>query len=62
MGLCNLFPLIVQLLKAMDLHSYIRKELISFPEASNSTIKVFVRFGVVKTGALHIASLIGSKA
>jgi hypothetical protein len=33
-----------------------------FPEASHSTIKVFVKSGVVKTGALHITSLSCSKA
>ena len=31
---------------------------IPFPEASHSTIKVFVKYGVNKIGALHMASLI----
>ena len=35
---------------------------IPFPEASHSTIKVFVKSGVAKTGARHIASLRCSKA
>ena len=33
-----------------------------FPEASHSIIKVFVKSGIVKTGARHIASLRCSKA
>jgi hypothetical protein len=32
-----------------------------FPEASHSIIKVFVKYGVVKIGSLHIASLGCSK-
>ena len=33
-----------------------------FPEASHSTIKVFVKSSVVNIGALHIAYLISLKA
>ena len=35
---------------------------IPFPEASHSTIKIFVKSGVAKTGARHIASLRCAKA
>jgi hypothetical protein len=56
------FPLSGQLSKARGLPSYIRTTPIPFPEASHSTIKVFVKFGVVKTGALHITSLSCSKS
>ena len=34
---------------------------IPFPEASHSIIKVLVKYGVAKTGALHMASLSCSK-
>ena len=46
----------------MGLPSYIKKTLIPFPKVSHSTIKVFVKSGVAKTGARHIASLRCSKA
>ena len=42
--------------------SCIKKTPIQFPEASHSTIKVFVKSGVAKTGDMHIASLRCSKA
>jgi hypothetical protein len=48
--------------KARGLPSCIRTTPMPFIEASHSTIKVFVKFGVVKIGALHIASLSCSKA
>ena len=35
---------------------------IPFREASHSTIKVILKFGVAKTGARHVASLRCSKA
>ena len=41
----------------MGLPSCIKTSPIPFPEASHSTIKVFVKSGVAKTGAWHIASL-----
>jgi hypothetical protein len=62
MGLCKSFPLSGQLSKARGLPSCIRTTPISFPEASHSIIKVFVKFGVVKKGDLHITSLSCSKA
>jgi hypothetical protein len=62
MGLCKSFPLSDQLSKARGLPSCIRIAPIPFPEASHSTINVFVKFGVVKTGTLHITSLSCSKA
>ena len=46
----------------MDLPSYIKTAPIPFPEASHSTIKVFVKSGIAKTGARHIASLRYSNA
>jgi len=46
----------------MGLSSYNKTAPIPFPEASNSTIKVFVKSGIAKTGASHIASLRCSKA
>ena len=46
----------------MGLPYCIKKTPIPFPEASNSTIKFFVRSGVAKTGARNISSLICSKA
>ena len=46
----------------MGLPSYIKTTQIPFPEASHSTIKVFVKFGIPKTSASHIASLRCSKA
>ena len=46
----------------MGLPSYIRTVPIPFPETSHSTIKVFVKSGVAKTGARHIDSLRCSKA
>ena len=61
MGLCKSLPLSGRLSKARFLPSYIRTAPIPFPEASHSTIKVFVKSGVVKTGALHITSLSCSK-
>jgi hypothetical protein len=62
MGLCKSFPLSGQLSKVRGLPSCIRTAPIPFPKASHSTIKVFVKSGVVKTGALHITSLSCSKA
>jgi hypothetical protein len=62
MGLCKSFPLSVQLSKARGLPYCIRTTPIPFLEASHSTIKVFVKSGVVKIGALHIISLSSSKA
>jgi hypothetical protein len=62
MGLCKSFPLSGQLLKARGIPSCIRTTPIKFPEASHSTIKVFVKFGVVKKGCFHITSLICSKS
>jgi hypothetical protein len=53
---------VVELSKARGLPSCIRTTPIPFPEASHSTIKVFVKSGVVKTGAFHITSLSFSKA
>jgi hypothetical protein len=61
MGLCKSFPLSGQLSKARGLPYCIRTTPIPFPEASHSTIKVFVKSGVVKTGAFHITSLSCSK-
>jgi hypothetical protein len=61
MGLCKSFPLSGQHSKAMGLPSCKWTTPITFPEASNSTIKVFVKSGVVKTGAFHITSLSCSK-
>jgi len=46
----------------MGLSSFIKTTPIPFLEASHSTIKVFVKSGVAKTGAWHIAYLIYSKA
>ena len=46
----------------MGLPSFIKTTPIPFPEASHSTIKVFLRSGVAKTDARHIASLRCSKA
>jgi hypothetical protein len=54
--------MIGQLLKERGLPSRIRIEPMPFLEASHYTIKVFVKFGVVKMGALHISSLSCSKA
>ena len=48
--------------KPMGLPSCIKTTPIPFPEASHSTVKVFLKFGVAKTGARHIASLRCSKA
>jgi hypothetical protein len=62
MGLCKSFSLSGRLSKSRGLPSYIRTTPIPFPEASYSTIKVFVKSGVVKTGSLHITSLSCSKA
>jgi hypothetical protein len=62
MGLCKSFPLSGQLSKPRGLPSCIRTTPIPFPEASHSTIKVFVKSRVVKTGALHITSLSCPKA
>jgi hypothetical protein len=61
MGLCKSLPLSGQLSKARGLPSCIRTAPIPFPEASHSTIKVFVKSGVVKIGAVHITSLSCSK-
>jgi hypothetical protein len=61
MGLCKSFALSIQLSKAKGLPSCIRTTPIPFPEASHSTIKVFVKSGVVKTGAFQITSLSFSK-
>jgi hypothetical protein len=61
MGFYKSFPLIGRLSKAKGLPSCIRKSPISFSEASHYIIKVFVKSGVVKTGALHIAYLSCSK-
>jgi len=46
----------------MGLHSCIKIAPIPLPEASRFTVKVFVKSGVAKTSAWHIASLICSKA
>ena len=46
----------------MGLSYFIKTTPIPFPEASHSTIKVFVKSYVAKTGAWHIASLKCSKA
>ena len=46
----------------MGLPSCIKTTPIPFPEASHSTINVFVKFGVAKTSACHIASSRCSKA
>jgi hypothetical protein len=62
MGLCKSFPLSGRLSKDSGLPSCIRITPIPFPEVSHSTIKVFVKSGVVKTGAFHITSLSCSKA
>jgi hypothetical protein len=62
MGFCKSFPLSGRLSKARGLPSCIRTTPIPFPEASHSTIKVFAKSEVVKTGALHITSLSCSKA
>ena len=40
----------------MGLPSCIKTAPMPFPKASHSTIKVFVKSGVAKTGARHIAS------
>src|ERR1700733_12706938 len=56
------FPLIGRLSKAMGLSSCIRTAPIPFPEASHSTIKVFVNPGVGKTSGWHIGCLRCSKA
>ena len=45
----------------MGLPSCIKIAPIPFLEASHSTIKVFVKFGVAMTGARHIGSLKCSK-
>jgi hypothetical protein len=62
MGLCKSLPLSGQFSKARGLLSCIRTTPIPFPKASHSTIKVFFKFGVVKTGAFHITSLSCSKS
>jgi hypothetical protein len=62
MGFCKSFPLSGQLSKARVPPSWIRTIPIPFPEPSHYTINVFVKSGVVKTGALHITSLSSSKA
>ena len=46
----------------MGLPSCIKTAPMPFPEASHSTIKVFVKSGVANTGALHITCLRSSKA
>src|ERR1700733_10670874 len=61
-ALCKNFALIGRLSKAMGLSSCIKTTPIPFPEASLSTIKVFVKSVVAKAGAWHIASLRCSKA
>jgi hypothetical protein len=61
MGLCKSLPLSGQLSKAKGLPSCIRTTPIPFLEASHSTIKVFVKSGVVNIGSLHITSLSCSK-
>jgi hypothetical protein len=61
MGLCKSLPLSGRLSKDRGLPSYIRTAPIPFPNASHSTVKVFVKSGVVKTRALHITSLSYSK-
>ena len=45
----------------MGLCSCIKTTPIPFPEASHSTIKVFLKSGVAKTSAWHIAYLRSSK-
>jgi hypothetical protein len=62
MGLSKSFPLSGQLSKAKGLPSCIRTTKIPFSEASHSTIKVLVKFGVVKTRDFHITYLSCSKA
>jgi hypothetical protein len=62
MGLCKSFPLSGRLSKDKGLPSCIRTTPIPFPEASHSTIKGFMKPGVVETGAFHITSLSCSKA
>ena len=62
MGLCKSLPLSGRLSKARGLPSCIRAAPIPILEASHSTIKVFVKSGVVKTGDFHITSLSCSKA
>jgi hypothetical protein len=61
MGLCKSLPLSGRLSKARGLPSCIRTTPITFPDASHSTVKVFVKSGVVRTEALHITSLSCSK-
>jgi hypothetical protein len=61
MVLCKSFPLSGQLSKARGLPSCIRTTPIPFPDASHSTLKVFVKSGVVKIGYFHITSLSCSK-
>ena len=46
----------------MGLPSCIKTAPIPFPEASHSTIKVFVKSGIAKTSDRHIDSLICSEA
>ena len=46
----------------MGLPPYIKMAPLSFPEASHSTIKIFVKSGVANTGAMHITCLRSSKA
>ena len=56
------FPLIGQISKEMGLPSCIKTTPNPFPKASHSRINVFVKSGVGKTDAWHIASLGFSKA
>ena len=46
----------------MHIYSCIKTTKIQFPKASHSPINVFVKSGVAKTSARHIASLRCSKA
>ena len=62
MGFFKLFPLIAWLVKERGCPSYISTTPIPFPEASLSTIKVFLKSGVAKIGDLHMAPLTCWKA
>ena len=62
MGFCKSFHLIGWLSKEMGLPSCIRTSPMTFFQEWHSTTNVLVKFGVVKIGALHIASLSCSKA
>jgi hypothetical protein len=61
MGLSKFFNLRWLLSKARGLPSCIKIVPMPCPEASHSTIKVFVNLGVARTRVVHIASLRFSK-